>query len=74
MTTLYVKLIRETATGHEEVFRTTKPDYLPKGWVLVKDLESFTIGGELPMVGSLKSQRKDLPGSGWFAARKRKLH
>ena len=44
--TVYVRIIRNTKTGKEEVFRSTKPDYVPEGWVRVKELHSFTIGAE----------------------------
>lgn len=42
--TIYVKLIKNTRNGRLEVFRTTKPHYLPQGFELVKDLESFDFG------------------------------
>ena len=31
MTTIYVKVIHNNRTGYDEVFRTTKPGYVPKG-------------------------------------------
>ena len=48
MTTVYVRIIRNIKTGKEEVFRSTKPNYVPEGWVRVKELHSFTIGAETP--------------------------
>jgi len=48
MTTIYVKIIHNNRTGYDEVFRTTKPGYIPKGYTLVKNLQSFTIGVEEP--------------------------
>lgn len=48
MTTIYVKVIHNERTGYDEIFRTTKPDYVPKGYTLVKNLQSFTIGAEEP--------------------------
>ena len=48
MTTIWVKIIRNKETGKREVFRTTRENYIPDGWELDKELESFTIGGPLP--------------------------
>ena len=47
MTTIYVKLLRNTRTGREEVYRTTQPGRVPNGFVLVRELETFTIGEPL---------------------------
>lgn len=47
MTTVYVKLLRNTRTGREEIYRTTVPGRVPNGFELVKEIESFTIGGPL---------------------------
>jgi len=44
MIRIYVKLIRKTSNGRLETFRTTKPHYLPQGYELVKDIESFEVG------------------------------
>lgn len=44
MITIYVKLIRNTRNGRLEIFRTTKPGYVPNGFELVRDLESFDFG------------------------------
>ena len=48
MTTICVKVIHNERTGCDEVFRTAKPEYVPKGYTLVKNLQSFTIGVPLP--------------------------
>ena len=48
MTTVWVKIIREKATGKKEIFRTTKERYVPEGWEQVEVIETFTIGGPLP--------------------------
>lgn len=48
MTTIWVKIIREKATGKREVFRTVHENYVPDGWELDSVLEIFTIGGHLP--------------------------
>ena len=48
MTTVWVKIIREKATGKREVFRTVHENYVPDGWELDSMLETFTIGGPLP--------------------------
>lgn len=48
MTTIYVKVIHNERTGYDEIFRTTKLGYVPKGYTLVKNLQSFTIGVEEP--------------------------
>jgi len=58
MTKIYVKIIKNTRNGKEEVFRTTKPGYVPEGWVLVKDLYDFTIGGASPYDTSEKPRKK----------------
>ena len=58
MTTIYIKTIRNPKNGYEEVFRTTKPDYIPQGWELVKNLQSFTIGGPLPYEQQEKPKKK----------------
>ena len=60
MTTIYVKIIRNSKNGYEEVFRTTKPGYIPEGWELVTNLQSFTIGGLLPYGQQEKSKKKSL--------------
>ena len=56
MTTIYVKIIHNNRTGYDEVFRTTKPGYVPKGYMLVKNLQSFTIGVEEPKVEEVKKK------------------
>ena len=48
MTTMWVKIIREKATGKREVFRTVHENYVPEGWEMDCVLETFTIGGPLP--------------------------
>ena len=48
MTTVWVKIIREKATGKREIFRTTHEHSVPDGWELDSVLETFTIGGPLP--------------------------
>ena len=48
MTAVWVKIIREKATGKKEIFRTTKERYVPEGWEQVDLIETFTIGGPLP--------------------------
>lgn len=58
MTTIYVKVIHNERTGYDEVFRTTKPDYVPKGYTLVKNLQSFTIGNPLPYGKPEKPKKK----------------
>ena len=58
MTTIYVKIIRNPKNGYEEVFRTTKPGYIPEGWELVTTLQSFTIGGPLPYGQQEKPKKK----------------
>ena len=58
MTTIYVKIIRNPKNGYEEVFRTTKPGYIPEGWELVTNLQSFTIGGPLPYGQQEKPKKK----------------
>ena len=58
MTTIYVKIIRNPKNGYEEVFRTTKPGYIPEGWELVQNLQSFTIGGPLPYGHQEKPKKK----------------
>ena len=58
MTTIYVKIIHNERTGYDEVFRTTKPGYVPKGYTLVKNLQSFTIGGPLPYGQPEKPKKK----------------
>lgn len=45
MTKIYVKIIKNTRNGKEEVFRTTKLGYVPDGWELVMNLYDFAIGG-----------------------------
>ena len=57
MTTIYVKAIHIERTDYDEIFRTTKPGYVPKGYTLVKELQSFTIGGESPY-GQSEEQKK----------------
>ena len=57
MTKIYVKIIKNTRNGKEEVFRTTKPGYVPDGWVLVKNLYDFTIGDPSSYVDSKKARR-----------------
>ena len=44
MTKIYVKIIKNTRNGKEELFRTTKSGYVPEDWELVKNLYDFTIG------------------------------
>ena len=58
MTTIYVKIIRNPKNGYEEVFRTTKSGYIPEGWELVTNLQSFTIGGPLPYGQQEKPKKK----------------
>ena len=58
MTTIYVKIIRNPKNGYEEVFRTTKPGYIPTVWELVTNLQSFTIGGPLPYGEPEKHKKK----------------
>ena len=58
MTKIWVKIIKNTRNGKEEVFRTTKPGYVPEGWVLVKDLYDFTIGGPSPYEEQKKEAKK----------------
>jgi len=58
MTTIDVKIIRNPQTGYEEVFRTTKPGYVPQGWELVTNLQSFAIGGPLPYGETEKPRKK----------------
>jgi len=43
---------------YEEVFRTTKTGYVPAGWELVTNLQSFTIGGPLPYGQQEKPKKK----------------
>lgn len=50
-------LVTETHR-YDEVFRTTKPDYVPKGYTLVKNLQSFTIGNPLPYGKPEKPKKK----------------
>ena len=56
VTTIYVKVIHNERTGYDEAFRTTKPGYIPKGYTLVKNLRSFTIGVEEPKVEESKKK------------------
>ena len=56
MTIIYVKIIHNERTGYDEIFRTTKPGYVPKGYTLVKNLQSFTIGVEEPKVEKPKKK------------------
>ena len=58
MTKIYVKIIKNTRNGKEEVFRTTKPGYVTDGWVLVKNLYDFTIGDPSSYVDSKKARKK----------------
>ena len=60
MTKIYVKIIKNIRNGKEEVFRTTKPGYVPEGWVLVKDLYDFTIGGASPYEEPKKPRKKSI--------------
>ena len=48
MTTIYVKIIRWEKNGKQEIFRTTKPNYVPQGATLVKELSSFVLCPEEP--------------------------
>lgn len=61
MTKIWVKIIKNTRSGKEEVFRTTKPGYVPEGWVLVKDLYDFTIGGPSPYAERKEEPKKSDP-------------
>ena len=56
MTTIYVKVIHNERTGYDEIFRTTKPGYVPNGYTLVKNLQSFTIGVEEPAPEPVKKK------------------
>lgn len=58
MTKIYVKIIKNIRNGKEEVFRTTKPGYVPDGWVLVKNLYDFTIGEPSPYETPAKLRKK----------------
>ena len=62
MTRIYVKIIKNTRNSKEEVFRTTKTGYVPEGWVLVKNLYDFTIGGPSPYETPAKPRKKSFWG------------